>query len=548
MVYTIRRYTLYKDIIRLERNEMEGNRAVLYLRLSKEDVDKVNKGDDSSSIKSQRLLLTDYALKQGFKIKKVYSDDDESGLYDDRPQFEEMMMDAKLGEFDIIIAKSQSRFSRNMEHIEKYLHHDLPNLGIRFIGVVDGVDTANEDNKKSRQINGLINEWYSEDLSKNIKSAFKAKMRDGQFLGSSCPYGYKKDPKNHNHLIIDEYAANIVRRIFQLYLEGYGKAKIGVILSNERIPIPTLYKRNILGENYYNCQAIETTKFWSYQTIHTILNNEVYLGHLIQNKVNTLSYKDKQRKMLPKEKWIIVKNTHESIISEDTFEMVQKLQKTRTRSVEATEPNGIFSGLLFCADCKHAMARKYARHGKKGFIGYMCKTYKTQGKQFCDSHTMYCKELEDAVLFSIKNEARMILKEDDIDELRKTEVYNGNKISYELQLENIHKQLEKIEKYKKKTYDNFMEDLISKEDYKKYISNYNKEAEELKKQQNIITEKTDLQKELDNQYDEWVNAFSNYIDIDKLTRNVVIELIDKIEVNKEGSINIYYKFKNPYAE
>ena len=175
---------------------MEKNRAVLYLRLSKEDVDKVNKGDDSSSIKSQRLLLTDYALGHGFKIVNVYSDDDESGLYDDRPDFERMMTDAKLGEFDVIIAKTQSRFSRNMEHIEKYLHHDLPNLGIRFIGVVDGVDTESKENKKSRQINGLVNEWYCEDLSNNIRSAFKAKMKDGQFLGSSCPYGYRKDPKN----------------------------------------------------------------------------------------------------------------------------------------------------------------------------------------------------------------------------------------------------------------------------------------------------------------------------------------------------------------
>lgn len=202
-----------------------GNRAVLYLRLSKEDADKVNKGDDSSSIKSQRLMLTDYALEKGFKIVKVYSDDDESGLYDDRPGFEEMILDAKMGEYDVIIAKSQSRFSRNMEHIEKYLHHMLPNLGIRFIGVVDGVDTDNEGNKKSRQINGLVNEWYCEDLSKNIRSAFKAKMKDGQFLGSSCPYGYIRDPKNHNHLIIDNYAAKVVQRIYDLYICGYGKAK-----------------------------------------------------------------------------------------------------------------------------------------------------------------------------------------------------------------------------------------------------------------------------------------------------------------------------------
>ena len=226
---------------------MDKNRAVLYLRLSKEDSEKLNKGDESASIKNQRLLLTDYALEKDFKIVNVYSDDDESGLFDNRPGFEKMIRDAKTGEFDVIIAKTQSRFSRNMEHIEKYLHHDLPNLGIRFIGVADGTDTANEANKKARQINGLVNEWYCEDLSKNVRSAFKAKMRDGQFLGSSCPYGYKKDPKNHNHLIIDEYAAEVVREIYRLYLQGHGKAKIGSILSSAGIMIPTLYKKQVLG-------------------------------------------------------------------------------------------------------------------------------------------------------------------------------------------------------------------------------------------------------------------------------------------------------------
>ncbi len=525
---------------------MKGNRAVLYLRLSKEDADKISKGDDSASIKNQRLLLTDYALTHNFKIVKVYSDDDESGLYDDRPDFEKMMIDAKLNEFDIIIAKTQSRFSRNMEHIEKYLHHDLPNLGIRFIGVVDGVDTDNEENKKSRQINGLVNEWYCEDLSKNIRSSFKAKMRDGQFLGSSCPYGYKKDPQNHNHLIIDEYAAKIVRRIYKLYLSGYGKTKIGSILSSEGILIPTLYKKEVLGENYHNSKALETTRNWSYQTIHTILNNETYIGNLIQNKVNTLSYKDKKKRLLPKEKWIIVENTHEPIIDSEVFEMVKKLQKIRTRSVGSMKENGIFSGLIYCADCKHAMSRKYARRGNKGFIGYVCKTYKTQGKQFCDSHSIDIEDLEETVLFSIKSEAKKILKEEDIDELKKMEVYNDSKECYEMQLDSIQKRIDKIEKFKRKTYDNFMEDLISKEEYLTYIAEYDDEIKELRKQKDVIVDRSDLQQELNTQYDEWVEAFKNYINIRKLTRDMVLELIERIEVNRDGSIVIYYKFQNPY--
>ncbi len=527
---------------------MRGDRAVLYLRLSKEDADKISKGDDSASIKNQRLLLTDYALAHEFKIVKVYSDDDESGLYDDRPDFEKMMMDAKLGEFDIIIAKTQSRFSRNMEHIEKYLHHDLPNLGVRFIGVVDGVDTDNEENKKSRQINGLVNEWYCEDLSKNIRSSFKAKMRDGQFLGSSCPYGYKKDPADHNHLIIDEYAAKIVRRIYKLYLSGYGKAKIGSLLSSEGILIPTLYKQKVLGENYHNSKALETTKNWSYQTIHTILNNETYIGHLIQNKVNTLSYKDKKKRMLPKEKWIVVKNTHAPIIEPEIFEMVQKLQKTRTRSVGSMEGNGIFSGMLYCADCKHAMSRKYARRGDKGFVGYLCKTYKTQGKEFCSSHSIDAVDLEEAVLFSIKCEARKILKEDDVDELKKMQICDDSREYYKFQLENIQKRLEKIEKFKRKTYHNYMEDLISREEYIRYVSEYEAEIKELEKEKSAICDKEDLQQELDDRHDQWVEAFKDYINISELTRDVVLELIEKIEVHGDGSITIHYKFQNPYAD
>lgn len=523
---------------------MKNNRAALYLRLSKEDADKANRGDDSVSIKNQRLLLTDFALAHGFQIVSVYSDDDESGLYDDRPGFEKMMTEAKLGEFNIIIAKTQSRFTRNMEHVEKYLHHDLPNLGIRFIGVVDGVDTDNEDNKKSRQINGLVNEWYCEDLSKNIRSAFNAKMKDGQFLGSSCPYGYKKNPKNHNQLIIDEYAAKVVRRIYNLYLAGYGKAKIASVLSTEGVLIPTRYKREILKENYCNSRVMETTKNWSYQTIHTILNNETYIGNLIQNKVNTLSYKDKKKKRLPREKWIIVENTHEPVIDREMYYRVQEFQKIRTRSVAAAESNGIFSSLIFCADCKHAMSRNYARRGKRGFIGYICKTYKTQGKQFCSSHNINIDALEESVLTSIKAEARKILKAEDIDELKKVQAYEDCRSYYEMELESIQNRIVKIQKFRRKTYNNYMEDLISKEEYVSYISGYDAEIKDLEQTQENIKDKVSLQQELGTQYDEWMDAFKNYIDIKRLTREVALELIDKIEVNGDRSIDVYYKFQS----
>lgn len=522
------------------------NEAALYLRLSKEDMDKLCKGDESASIQNQRLLLADYALEHNFKIVEIYSDDDESGLFDTRPAFERMMRDAKLGKFGVIIAKSQSRFSRNMEHIEKYLHHDLLNLGIRFIGVVDGTDTASQDNKKSRQINGLVNEWYCEDLSRNIRSAFRAKMKDGQFLGSSCPYGYIKDTKNHNHLVVDDYAAGVVRRIFHLYLQGYGKAKIGRILSDDGILIPSQYKRCVLGINYYNAHELDTTKNWSYQTIHTILNNEVYLGHVVQNKYNNLSYKDKKHVKQPKEKWIRVENQHEPIIDEDTFFCVQERQRIHVKSVGNRKTESVFSGILICAECKHAMVRTYDRRGEHQFTGYCCKTYKTQGKRYCTSHAIRCDQLKCAVMESLQDEAKKILTPEAIQKLNKIDYVKGTKRVYANQIRNMEKEILHKTGYKKKTYQNYMDELITKEEYLSYIQEYDKDIVTLHERLKKLKEEIEERESLEVQYDKWMEDFKNYINIDELTREVVLELIEKIEVNEDGSISIFYKFNNPY--
>ena len=220
-----------------------GKRVVLYLRLSKEDLDKCG-GDNSESIINQRLLLTDHALAQGWTVVDTYIDDDYSGLYDDRPAFDRLIRDSKLGKFDIVLCKSQSRFTRNMEHLEKYLHHDFVLLGIRFVALADGVDTEVEGNKKTRQIYGLTNEWYSEDLSRNIRSVFRAKMKAGQFLGSFAPYGYLRDPEDRHQFVIDEYAAGVVRDVFKWKLEGISAGDIAVRLTGAGIPTPMDYKRS----------------------------------------------------------------------------------------------------------------------------------------------------------------------------------------------------------------------------------------------------------------------------------------------------------------
>ena len=223
------------------------------------------------------------------------------------------------------------------------------------------------------------------------------------------------------------------------------------------------------------------------------------------------------------------------------------MQKTRRRSVSAYE-NGIFSGMLFCAECKKAMGRNYARRGEKGFIGYICKTYKTAGKKFCSSHAIRADMLEKAVLQSIRSEAQKILGESDIDELKKFKIKNGQEIDFQHQIDVLTQKSEKIEKYKKGAFENQQDGLISMNDYIAYVNDYNAKQKDIQAEIQALQQQKEKAESLDTQHDEWEDAFKNYIDIDKLDRNIVVELIDHIDVRENGVIEIYYKFKNPYEQ
>ncbi|MFV0516605.1 MAG: recombinase family protein [Aminipila sp.] len=520
-------------------------RAAIYCRLSKEDVQKIDKGDDSQSIVNQQLLLTDFALENGFSVVKVYKDDDYSGLFDDRPEFEKLIQDAKGEKFNIIIAKSQSRFTRNMEHLEKYIHNDFPVWGIRFIGVVDHVDTAIKGNKKARQISGLINEWYCEDLSENIKAVFRAKQQTGQFLGSSTVYGYVRDPKDRHHLIIDEYAANVVRRIFSMYISGIGKAQIGAILSSEGILIPSVYKRKVLGQNYHNANANIDTKLWSFQTIHTILNNEVYIGHMVQNKCNTVSYKSRVKKAVAKENWIKVENTHEPIIDVETFQAAQDLRLKKTKKVVNDWSGRLFSKIVICSDCKKVMTgykSKKKKDGTRNIEGYMCKTYKMFGNKFCTKHIIDEKELHDIVLNELKKEAAWLLDTDKINELEKIGSYTREN-NIQMQRNKLIEQLDNIMKYKKKVYEDCVDGLLTKAEYLDYKAEYIKQEHDINTQLEQLQEQSEKSTDIHREFSYWIDRFRNYMNIDSLTREIVMEMIEKIEVHENNEIDVHFKFR-----
>ena len=303
-------------------------KAAIYCRLSKEDETKTG---ESESIQNQKSMLIQYAMEKGFELYQIYSDEDYSGIDRNRPAFNAMIRAASEHKFDVVLAKTQSRFTRDMELVEKYLHGKFIEWGVRFIAVVDHVDTGDTANKKSRQINGLINEWYLEDLSVNVRSVLDHKRKEGQYIASFALYGYQKDPAVKGRLQIDPEAAEVVKRIYAMTLRGVGAHKIAQILNEEGVPSPTAYKQQN-GERYHLAQKTLSELLWSSGTIYQMLHNQTYTGDLVQGRHKKVSYKSKRTVWLPKSQWIVVENTHEAIIDKDTYDTVQQMMQRRTRS------------------------------------------------------------------------------------------------------------------------------------------------------------------------------------------------------------------------
>ncbi|MCJ7855985.1 recombinase family protein [Lachnospiraceae bacterium NSJ-143] len=379
--------------------------AALYCRLSKEDADKPDGCSLSQSLVNQREMLLQYAEKNGIEVFDFYIDDDFSGTSTKRPAFRQLIDDACEGRFNIVLCKSQSRFTRDIETAEKYLNRVFPSLGIRFIGVVDNVDTGVEGGKKARQINALVNEWYVEDLSENIKSVFKSKMARGDFIGSFAPYGYKKSKTDHNRLEVDSEAAEVVREIFSLCVDGMGVNKICSVLDRRGVPTPSEYKSSM--GMMFCCRG---GKCWAPSTVKRILTNEVYTGAVVQGMERKESFKSARRVRMPKECWIRVKNCHEPVISEEIFALAQNALKIRRR--QPAENSGMsqyrLSGLILCKYCGSAMVRSGARKNGENYLrcGLSTKSHRTA----CDGAGIKLRDVENAVNDEISGLLKVLQK------------------------------------------------------------------------------------------------------------------------------------------
>lgn len=375
-------------------------RAALYCRLSKEDE---GARGESESIQNQKALLTAYAEERGWRITGIYCDEDYSGADRDRPGFRRLIRAAQERAFDILLVKTQSRFTRDMELVEKYLHRDFLLWGIRFIAVVDGVDTGVRGGKKARQINGLVNEWYLEDLSDNIRAVLDLKRKNGCFIGSFPPYGYRKDADEPGHLVPDPPAAAVVREIFRRYLAGESTGQIAARLTRDGVPTPTAYKQ-AAGLAYQNAGGGGVSG-WSRATVGRLLRSRVYTGAVVQGKRRKPSYKDKTLLPVPEEAWIVVPGMHEPLVDSAVFEAVGRRLAGHTRSAGSGEPHRL-AGLVRCMDCGSAMAKTSDTY--RGVTRSYLRCGRYAAGLGCDSHSVRLDWLEALVferLYALLEEA-----------------------------------------------------------------------------------------------------------------------------------------------
>ncbi|MCX8131902.1 MAG: recombinase family protein [Clostridia bacterium] len=512
------------------------SKVAIYCRLSDEDRNKLNSLDDSESIQNQKNMLNKYAIEKGWDIYKIYSDDDFSGLDSDRPEWNKMLRDARLKKFDIVLCKSQSRFTRDMELVEKYIHNKFLEWGIRFIGVTDNADTQNKGNKKQRQIMGLTNEWYCEDISENIRAVFNLKRSEGQFIGSFAAYGYKKAANNKNKLIIDEEAAVVVRMIFNWYLEGYGTQHIAYMLNEKGYLNPTKYKQNA-GLNFKNSNMKNGFSFWNKTTVKRILKNEIYIGNMVQGKREKVSYKSKKIISTSKEQWIRAENTHEAIIDEKTFHEVQRRISQRQRSTGEGQAH-VFATKVRCADCGSTMNKVSTFRGNNKLYSYLrCKVYAITGnKKLCTSHAIRFDTLYDLVTERLKQYINDNLDEDNIAHRILAETNVNRKIQgLKNEISNIEKQLNRNSQFINNLYIDKVKGIILDDLFRELNSNFSNEKDKIRKRKTEIENQIlELSKKTMN-FDKWVQIVRRYKDFKELTHSMVGEFIEFIEIGEKDS-------------
>lgn len=521
-------------------------RIAIYIRLSKEDARCL---DESESVTNQRSIIENHIAEfndgDEYKIIDEYVDDGISGTTDDeRDDFQRMLSDIKKGRVNCVIVKDLARSFRNYSDQGYYLDDWFPRYNVRFISLYHQPLDSYKEPQNMRSIavpiQGVLNENHCAETSDKVREVFDMKRRNGEHIGSFALYGYVKDPNDKNALVVDEEAAAVVKDIYSMYLDGMSKNAIVHYLNDHGVLCPAVYKRERLGLKYQNPNMhLKKPPMWCAVTVGKILKNRMYCGDMVQGCYRMKSYKVHVQECVPPEEWYIVENTHQAIIDRETFEKVQRLLNRDTRTGPQQNKLYLFSGFLKCADCGKAMTRSKA----KGKVYYYCRTYKDYSKNACTKHTIRHERLEMAVLFAIQQEVYLAVNYTEmIERINRAPLVKSESKRLADAIEQKERQLAKIARYKQTLYQDWKDGEITHSDYRHMKADYEQQAESLEE---VLKTLQAEQKELENGIDTenpFLAAFRKYQNIDKLTREILIELVDCIKVHENGNISIVFRF------
>ena len=511
-----------------------------YLRLSKEDE---LKKDESSSIASQRMIIESFAKFQGLEVIKEYIDDGFSGGNFDRPGFKEMIKDIENGVINCVITKDLSRLGRELYQTGRYIEEYFIDNNIRYIAINDGYDSLLGDNMLSMRL--TFNDFTLRDVSKKVKSSLTAKQKNGEYIGTYPKYGYLKDPANHHKLIIDPVASLVVKRMFEMARQGNSCYKIASVLTEEKVPIPIVYKKESRGALITDNDGFG---IWRPQTIRDILTSEMYIGNMVQNTYNKVRYNSKRIRATKKEEYIIVEGTHEPIIDKETFELVGKLISSKSLQKQREQKEKyLFTGLLKCKECSHNISILKKKCKKSNSHYTQCNGYSKKGKYgVCKIHRVNYNLLEEDLIKIINEICDSYLKE-----------YNNKKLTYdankllESEITKIQKQIDILTKEISK-YDTLIEQIyidkvgnkIPEKTFDSLLNNYNEKLEvSSAKKKELLEQKEKFVmaiKKFD--FESCKTAVRSFLKTKKPSRELIVNLVEKVEIDNDNNIKLYFKF------
>lgn len=520
------------------------SRAMAYYRLSKEDKSKAI----SDSIENQRKLIREYIQRhENISLVREVYDDGYTGTNYNRPGFVSVMEAVEAGEIDCLIVKDLSRLGREYIETGTYLEKIFPALGIRFIAINDDYDTDNPKQSDSLMVpmKNLMNETYCRELSNKLRRQFVVQRNNGEWVGPYVSYGYCKDPEDKHRLIVDEYAAGIVREIFQAKVQGYSQIAIANTLNAEGILAPSEYKKQY-GINYKSGFQTAAKSVWAAPMVTNILKNRIYVGDLIQGKRGTPNFKIKVMRERKQEEWSIVENNHEAIIDPLLFEAVQRVLGRDTRRSPNEEAVLPLAGVIFCADCGRSMIRRSVTRAKKKFFYYVCSTNKRGNG--CTSHSIEQTKLETAVLNALRMQINTVVELDVLlTSIQANSLHTARMKKIQVQIKTKEEELDGYKDFKSRLIEALNEDLIDRDEFAMMRDKYRRLEEECSAAIEGLYQKLSDMSAGGSAERSWVEQYAKYRDITELSREAVVALIDRVMVYDDKRIEITFNYRNEIA-